>query len=486
MFLQNNLTLERVNLSLSIASETSRETPTSLSNNLIHNGEPQQQRELPSHAGSSDAGADNLAAFLAQLALDPNYDVATAHLTAYLATLSDESDEPVPDAAEEQQAAEDWAEGAALETEFGAEFSFSSSVQPRTPGTYDEVKRVWVDVFNHLDPEERESLRQSPAPIIRFLEGPTFEAYTLDTSICENEKGWPARRLRRTRSPRGRSRLEVASPELLLNLYRYLSPMDELLLGYTHPAIFHTDRFSLYYSDIDYQLHWQQGNPALANDEPRLPLLHLAITNGAPMLVIRDILQTWQNRGLDFDLNWANAGRTRHSALFKKPMFLAAVCGRADVCEELLARGDGAAELTKGILLAPFQLWSQRNLSDQAWEDLETLALGQPAVLSTFLGWRPLQAQAKRLYKACVMAGWIRLLSFFLEPMLSLGNNVSRRRRMHVYRLLTVEVRDWVNVVGHVRVDNTGMINYIFRAWEKIIAITQVPNSLYRWHGVRR
>ncbi|KAK7909011.1 hypothetical protein PG985_014889 [Apiospora marii] len=87
----------------------------------------------PSHAsssGSTDYNTEYLAEVLEKITHDRHYDIATANLANYLATLSDD---PAPDPVEEQLAAEAWAEGAALETEFAAEGYFSPPSSPARP-----------------------------------------------------------------------------------------------------------------------------------------------------------------------------------------------------------------------------------------------------------------------------------------------------------------------------------------------------------------
>ncbi|KAK7909010.1 hypothetical protein PG985_014888 [Apiospora marii] len=269
-------------------------------------------------------------------------------------------------------------------------------------------------------------------------------------------------------------------PELLLNVYQHLSLLDELVLGFTHPEIFHTTSFSLYNLDIEYQLHWQNANPGLPDDEPRLPLLHLAIQNGAPMLVIRDILQTWQNRGLDWDLQWATQGvRQRQSHLFIKPIVLAAVCGRADVIRELLARGDSAAEVANALLNAPHTPGTQRTLSDQAWADLEKLIFETPEIMDDYLALPTIGARTWRFFMACVQAGWVELLSIFVQPMLD-------RNDPRLDRRLGIEVGAWINQVGHVRADNRGMIDYLGFIRDELRASARNPVVIgtLNWRGL--
>lgn len=280
--------------------------------------------------------------------------------------------------------------------------------------------------------------------------------------------------------------------------------MDELVLGYTHPAIFHSDRFSVYYLEIEYQLHWQQGNSAYQENEPRLPLLHHAIKSGAPVALIREIMQTWQNRNLDLNLQWAQTGvRRRRSQLFIEPTYLAAICGRVDVIQELLNRGASVAMLDRAILMTPLTLWSQRRLSDQAWADLENLALQQPAVMTSFRSYMPFQRRACLLYKDCAMSGWIRLLALFIEPVVRLGATPTQLAagpsapppppvdpaqvdpdHWMMHHFLGIEVEQWLNVVGHVRVDNTAMIDYIFSLYERSERVTGTQFSLSQWCGL--
>ena len=455
----------------------------------------------PSQTGSSDSGADNLAAFLADLALDPMLDVATSKLAEFLAVLDDSADLD-----EARRAEWEWAEGAFVESEFGPEGS-SSSVEPRTPGTFDEVERVVTAFGSHLRPSDRESLRRSHAPLLRLMvDGPTFQRRQ-DGLIVGSSITVLMDRARRRCEPSdmpvvdeeaaaaetfpagplefgdGEAMGESLPVELMLRLYQYMSPMDELVLAYTHANLFHSDRFSLYYLDIEYQLHWQQGNSAYDEDQPRLPLLHHAIKSGAPVRLICDIMDTWQSRGLDFELQWSqeNGARTRHSKLFMKPAYLAAMFGRVDVIRELLSRGADLDPVVKGLVTAPFQSWSQKNLNDQAWADLETLALETPGIMTAFLSFRAFQGRAKRLYEACVRAGWRNLLAYFVEPM---GRLAVMPDRLMFRRLLAAELGVWVNVVGHVRADNTAMIDYLFHVWERLVENTRGGLQLTDWHGL--
>ncbi|KAK8091541.1 hypothetical protein PG997_001902 [Apiospora hydei] len=86
-------------------------------------------------------------------------------------------------------------------------------------------------------------------------------------------------------------------PEFLLRLQAFLPPIDELLLGHTHPRLFHSDKFSLYRLDADYQMQWQLRGPTYGDE--RLPLLHHAIKCNAPLAIIPELLNAWEAVGLD-------------------------------------------------------------------------------------------------------------------------------------------------------------------------------------------
>lgn len=120
-----------------------------------------------SSSASSDSGADNLAAFLDQPAVDPNLDVNAAQLADCLVTLADRD----LAAEEEQRASWEWAQGAFFEDELAS----TSSAEPRTPSTFAEVDRVWAEFGPCLTPGSRETLKRSHAPLLRRLHKPTFE-----------------------------------------------------------------------------------------------------------------------------------------------------------------------------------------------------------------------------------------------------------------------------------------------------------------------
>ncbi|KAK8022742.1 hypothetical protein PG993_013509 [Apiospora rasikravindrae] len=262
----------------------------------------------------------------------------------------------------------------------------SSPAACKAPCTDDEVRQAWAELFNHVSPEARQSLERSPARTIQ--RGPTR------LGLRGGSGGSPSPSGQGSPSPGGsdnngdydsdeefpseaeRLMQEVGNVprEILLVLQDFLPPIDELLLGWTHPTIFHCDNFSFYYIDAVYQKKWQLGT---AMGEERLPLLHHAIKCNAPLPLIVQLLDTWRDLGLDLDLGWVkNSPRVRQKRdLLIEPIFLAAVVGRDDVIRELIDRGASTDNLDRWIMTMPRMNWAARHLRDANWDAMEGLAI---------------------------------------------------------------------------------------------------------------
>ncbi|KAK8123398.1 hypothetical protein PG999_003316 [Apiospora kogelbergensis] len=164
----------------------------------------------------------------------------------------------------------------------------------KVPRTDAEVGRDFNQLFQYISPEAQQSLRESPARIISIgpqnlgLRGGAGGESSSSSSSSEdggNNNDNSDNNLSDFNYPRDPvpfpQALGAAIPvEILMNIREYLPPVDELLLSHTHPNVFNTDRFSFYQLDAAYQIGFQNGNPAYA--EERLPLLFWAIRTGAP------------------------------------------------------------------------------------------------------------------------------------------------------------------------------------------------------------
>lgn len=271
-------------------------------------------------------------------------------------------------------------------------------------------------------------------------------------------------------------RLAEVPPELLLILREHLPPIDELILCHTHPGIFNNATFSFYRLDAQHQKQWARGNPGVK--EQRLPLLTYAICNGAPLSIVKELLDTWQKEGLDFDLEWTkptNPMDRTHDPPLIAPIYVAASHCRADVIEELRRQGADEDELEKHVFAAPFTCPGRHYFSAQRWSDMEEIALEMYAQKRPTGG-----SQRLTWMQAAAMAGWLRVLRNFLDPVLEAianGQNMSTFQNF-----IKNQNRTLLERAGEVREDNSAVIDYLLQndavkmtvptgAWQRNIAL---------------
>ncbi|KAK8022741.1 hypothetical protein PG993_013508 [Apiospora rasikravindrae] len=343
-----------------------------------------------------------------------------------------------------------------------------------------EVTEAWREVFAYLGPEARRSLlEESPAKCISQLSPESKQGLLVTPSLIDDRPilagagpggssdppsapvpGFPSEPLTVFEG------LASIPPEFLLGVREYLSPLDELLLSHTHRNIFHSDMFSFYRLDAEHQREWQNFSPRY--QEERAPLLYHALSNEAPMSVIVDILDTWEEQGLDLDLRWA-AGRNYNPGL-PRPILFAVLYGRVDVIEELLRRGADASALDTHVRRRAHSEQARATFTDAMWWRMENLAI--------MLCERdpPVGANRQFWLFSCVRAGWTQLLRLFLETALG-ANNAGLRVT------IAQSAAVWVRYAGLVRRDNSPMLDYLFdRAGARITP----PNEAIQGDGLFR